>query len=392
MSIRVPPAAILKGRLTQQPRQFMVLGAVACLLALSVFTVACNDLPSAPKEAEAAQDQVAQLVLDSKVDPQSMSDRELLLAVLGRLDDMEARMENGGQASSTPYVMTRARIDRTKLAGPESTPPDATPSEGQGQGPPEESPSPQQPQGVPQQLAEMRTQLEDIQGDLGDFEEALELAARRTDTVMVVLGMPAPTTMDETTAFSLGSSICLSAGREGSLEIKSKSIARGRAYGRFGIDFYGNQITLGFEGKAQASSEAVIKPLAIGLKWTTCFNVNHSRANELLAALPFKSIESYEADFGRMANRLGQLADQPLQVIRPQFNLFDSFSAPGIGGVLRETKTFFDDIKGTICTQLSNDFDIVEELNLSGKFIDVSIPFKKNLGTFQERFNSKCGI
>lgn len=190
----------------------MVLGAVACLLALSVFAVACNDLPSAPKEAEAAQDQVAQLVLDSKVDPQSMSDRELLLAVLGRLDDMEARMENGAQASVTPFVMTRARIDRTKGANPEATPPDEPNGNGpDGEGPPGQSPSPQQPWGVPQQLAELRAQIVDVQTEL-------ELAARRTDTVMVALGF-LPDNIDPGRTFQIASRVCVDIGSDLKLNI-----------------------------------------------------------------------------------------------------------------------------------------------------------------------------
>jgi len=328
--------------------------AALALLAASGLFVACNDLPTAPKEAEAAQDQVAQVVQDSKVDPQSMSDRELLLAVLGRLDNMEARIENGGQASVTPYVMSRARIDRTKGADPEATPPDESPSEGQGQGPPDESPSPQQPQGVPQQLAELRTQLEDIQGDLGDFEEALELAARRTDTVLVALGFEAPDQFDPDKTFQLASSLCVEVGTELSTGISGEMTGTWQAEGGLGIDIYGNGLELDFEGEGEASGRVAWDNLYGDLNYSHCINMARPEAQNLSSALGI-SPSGLSAKIDMLTMQLSDLRSMGAShLFSANFDVLGE-RLPDSKDLLNGAKGLFDGIRVNLCSRLMND-------------------------------------
>lgn len=380
MRIHVPLAAILRVSLTQQPRQFIVLGAVACLLALSVFAVACNDLPTAPKEAEAAQDQVAQLVLDSKVDPQSMSDRELLLAVLGRLDDMEARMGSGGQATVTPFVMTRARIDRTKGAIPEATPPDEPNGNGPaGEGPPGQSPSPQQPWGVPQQLAEVRAQLADVQTEL-------ELAARRTDTVMVALGFSAPGSFDPGRTFQIGSQVCVEIGTEAAVKVDGSFGAKTDAKGGVGINFYGNKLVIEVLGEGDAVGSAEWNILKGGLKYTHCLNIARPEAQTLMAALPFDQSQ-FENRVNALASELSALRNGGLaELLKPNFTLLgEGMPAPGM--LLSGATDLFQGIRSNICTKIMDDFEVVTELGLGdGDFFGFTSPMEK----LQTKFNNRC--
>jgi len=386
MRIPVPLAAILRVSLPKQPRQFILLSVIACLLALSVFTVACNDLPTAPKEAEAAQDQVAQLVLDSKVDPQSMTDRELLLAVLGRLDDMEARVENGGQASVTPFVMARATLDRTKGADPEGTPSDseaASPDEPNGngpdgEGPPGQSPSPQQPLGVPQQLVELRAQLADVQTEQ-------ELSARRTDTMMVALGFKAKSFFDDLT-FQIGSEICVEIGTEAAVKVSGGFGAKTEALGGAGIDFYGNKLVIDVTGKGDAIGEIEWDILEGGLKYTHCLNIARPEAQTLMGALPFDTSQ-FENKVRALASEISTLrSTQGRVLLDPGFTLLDE-SMPAPADLLTGATSFFTGIRSDICARIKGGFNPVDSLKLGGgRLFENSSPME----TLQGRFSDRC--
>jgi hypothetical protein len=297
-------------------------------------------------------------------DTTGLTDRQLLLAVLAKLDALEARYDGEARPffNRVDTVMT-STMQFLSAAGSSSAPEsgDTKP-------------------GVPHQLVAIRAQLTALQADLDGL-------ADKVDDITVGIGLPAPpdSDIDPSKLFDLSSKVCIELGTQGSVHMDATFSAYTQGKGGAGIDFYGNKLLVEVLGMAEGKAGARWTILQGGLKYNLCVNAGREEAQFLMSSLPFPS-EEFELKYRTLARDMGNLRTDPISVMSPNFSMFGMASYPSRVAVLNRLDSFFGGMRSDLCANLKNRFDVVKDLNLGDGWLS-NIP---TVGSMQGRFNSRC--
>jgi hypothetical protein len=321
-------------------------------------SLTCGE-PVAP-EAVAATAPV-QNVLDTT----GLTDRQLLLAVLAKLDAVEGRYE----AEARPFFN---RVDTVMtstlhfLSAAQSS--SGAPQSGN------------TPPGVPHQLVAIRAQLTALQEDI-------DAVTNRLDEITVGIGLPVPpgSNIDASKLFEKSSKVCLELGTAGSVHLDGTFSAYTQGKGGAGIDFYGNKLLVEVLGLAEGKVGARWTVLQGGVKYNFCVNVGRDEAQHMMAALPFPGRE-FETRFQTLAGDMGNLRTNPISVMNPNFSMFGLASYPSRTAVLNRLDSFFGGMRSDLCANLKSRFDVVKDLGLGDGWLS-NIP---TVSSMQGRFNSRC--
>lgn len=320
-------------------------------------SLTCSE-PVAPAAAAAtAPDQ-------STADTTGLTDRQLLLAVMAKLDALEARYD----AEARPFfkrvdtVMT-STMHFLSAAGSSNAP---------------ESGS--TPPGVPHQLVAIRAQLAALQADI-------DAVTDRLDEITVGIGLPAPpgSNIDPSELFEKSSKVCLELGTQGSVHLDGTFSAYTQGKGGAGIDFYGNKLLVEVLGMAEGKAGARWTILQGGLKYNFCVNVGRAEAEHMIASLPMPA-RDFEARFQTLAGDMGDLRTNPMRVLNPSFSMLGLANYPSRVGLLNQLDSFFGGIRSDLCANLKSRFDVVKDLGLGDGWLS-NIP---TVSSMQGRFNSRC--
>lgn len=321
-------------------------------------SLTCGE-PVAP-EAEAAT-----APIQNALDTTGLSDRELLLAVLAKLDALEARYD----VEARPFF-NRVDTVMTSTLHFLSTGESSSSAPQTGNTPP----------GVPHQLVAIRAQL-------AALETNLDALTDKVDEITVGIGLPAPpgSTIDPSELFEKSSKVCLELGTAGSVHLDGTFSAYTQGKGGAGIDFYGNKLLVEVLGMAEGKAGARWTVLQGGVKYNFCVNVGREEAQHMMAALPFPA-RDFESRFQTLAGDMGSLRTNPISVMNPNFSMFGLASYPSRTAVLNRLDTFFGGLRSDLCANLRSRFDVVKDLGLGDGWLS-NIP---TVTSMQGRFNSRC--
>ena len=327
-----------------------------CLTLLSSLT--CTDGPVA---AEAAAESPLK---SAPLDTTGLTDRELLLAVLAKLDALEVRYDTEARAffNRVDTVMTTTMHYLTTDESSTGASPDDV------------------KHGVPHQLVAIRAQLATLQGEL-------DALTGKIDDITVGIGLPAPpgSDIDPNELFERSSKVCLELGTAGSVHLDGTFSAYTQGKGGAGIDFYGNKLLVEVLGMAEGKAGARWTILQGGVKYNFCVNVGRDEATHMMAALPFQAPD-FEARFQTLAGDMGTLRTNPMRVMNPSFSMFGLANYPSRAAVLNQLDSFFSGMRSDLCANLKSRFDVVKDLGLGDSWLS-NIP---TVSSMQGRFNSRC--
>lgn len=367
------------------------------VLLLVAAAVGCGESPtdpaSGPEPLLAASVAAEPTAADTLVDRASASDRELLLAVLARLDVLEARLGPEGSVDVDGLrALTRGPAHGGVGPAPGRGRPGQKPGDGEGQpgagdGPGAGPASPPGgsgaiPPGVP-------FQLEAIRARLAVLEEQNELLQQKVNKVTVAMGLPVPADADlaPDEVFQTTSQVCMKLGTAGDVNLSGKFRTRTEGRGGGGIDFYGNKLLVEVRGDANGLAGASWKIIEGGVAYQFCVNAGRPEAQELMAALPFSS-QQYETRFAGLASDMGELRTRPFQLMSPGFSLFDLEGYPSRSQLLSRMDGFFGGLRTSLCNELRSRYDIVDELSLGdGTLGGIRSP---GVSRLQDRFQDDC--
>jgi hypothetical protein len=336
-----------------------------CLTLLSSLT--CSDVPAAPEAAAATPPGQ-----DPPTDTTGLSDRELILSVLAKLDALEGRYDTEARAffNRVDAVMTRVDTVTTSTLRFLSTGESPGNSPGSGNTPP----------GVPHQLVAIRAQLATLQGELDALTDKI-------DEITVGIGLPAPpgSDIDESRLFELSQKVCLEIGTQGTLHLEGTFKANTEGKGGAGIDFYGNKLMVDVVGAAESKATARWAILQAGLKYNLCVNPAREEATFMIPSLPFPA-RDFQARFQTLAGDMGNLRTNPMSVMNPNFNMLGLARYPSRSALLNQLDNFFGGMRSDLCANLKSRFDVVKDLGLGDGWLS-NIP---TVSSMQGRFNSRC--
>lgn len=300
----------------------------------------------------------------------SMSDRELLIAVLGRLGALEARLAPDSGATTA----TLAASPGVPRLGPPGSGSGGGQTTGKGQG---QGGGPLDPNGVPHQLAILRDQV--------------AVLTDKVNTVMIGIGLPKPpdSDMSDTELFETSSKVCFSLGASIDTKLTGGGKMNTEAMGGLGIDFYGNKMLVHLKGLGNIAGEITASPIKAGATYNFCVNAGRAEAQHVIAALPFSPAD-FRTRFQTLASQVRDVRSAPFSIINPNFRLFGMTEGgyPSPSEMLNRLDDFFGLVKGPICNRLKSRFDIVSQLGLGdGPLAGITSPAVTKL---QERFNDDC--
>jgi hypothetical protein len=298
----------------------------------------------------------AQEVADPRqpADYARLTERELLIATLRRLDELERHIH----PASGMYV------DPTGA----TVPPPNGPGNGQGS---------QGQLGVPQQLDLLRAQV--------------ALLNEKMNEVIVGIGLPEPPdgNMSDSDLFKTTSKLCFSLGTGVDTKLTGGGEIKSNGKGGVGIDFYGNKMLVELGGWGAIKGELSVAPIKAAATYTFCVDARRQEAQALMAALPFSASE-FESRFQSLTSHVREVRTAPFTVINPDFRLFGMAEGgyPSATEMVNRVDNFFSLVKGPVCSRLKSRFNIVKDLGLGeGPLAGITSPA---VNTLQARFNSDC--
>jgi hypothetical protein len=321
-------------------------------------SLTCSE-PVAPEAAAATAP------VQNGPDTTGLTDRQLLLAVLAKLDALEGRYD----AEARPFFNRVDTVMTSTLhflsAGESSS---NAPQSGN------------TPPGVPHQLVAIRAQLAALQADMDALTDKI-------DEITVGIGLPVPpgSNIDPNELFEKSSKVCLELGTAGSVHLDGTFRTFTQGKGGAGIDFYGNKLLIEILGLAEAKAAARWTILQGGVKYNFCVNVGRDEAQHMMAALPFQA-RDFEARFQTLAGDMGNLRANPMSVMNPNFSMFGLASYPSRAAMLNQLDNFFGGLRSDLCANLKSRFDVVKDLGLGDGWLS-NIP---TVSSMQGRFNSRC--
>jgi hypothetical protein len=339
-----------------------------------------------------------------------MSERELLVEVLTRLNALESRLEgrvpagggllasvgaakggSNGQGTGVPASGQGNPQDQGTGGTPagQGTGTGATPpgqgtlpgsGSGNGQGPGPLTPPP----GVPHQLELIREQLDSLSGTVDGLNEKL-------NDITVGIGLPKPPDMTASSSdlFQKSAKLCFNIGAGVDTKLTGKGKIENVVKGGAGIDFYGNKMLIDLGGRGEMVGEITASPIKAGVNWTACVNAGRAEATAMINALKINAQE-FESLMPGYADQVGVLKASPFNIINPNFKVFGRAEGgyPSASEMLSRLDNFFALVKGPICNRVKNKFDIVTQLGLgSGPLGGITSPAVDKL---QQRFTDDC--
>ncbi|HSL70455.1 MAG TPA: hypothetical protein VK864_09445, partial [Longimicrobiales bacterium] len=315
--------------------------AVANLLGLALVSVlvsGCEDDLTTAQEVPGKPEAAARSSA-SRPDIAKLSDRELLVTVLDRLESLERRL--GPQYD----VVTAGTASTGRGRGTGS-------GNGQGNGQGGGPGSPGQ-LGVPQQLDVLAARVAVLNDKINE--------------VIVGIGLPKPpdSGMSDSELFQTTSKVCFSVGAGVDTKLTGAGKLESKGKGGLGIDFYGNKMLVELGGHGAINGELTVAPIKAAATYSFCVDARRQEAQALIAALPFSASE-FQTRMQSLAGHVQDLRTAPFSIINPNFRLFGMAEGgyPSASEMVSRIDNFFGLVKGPICSHLKSKFDIVKQLDL----------------------------